>query len=87
MSLPGGLAARQQFPDTSFADLYDPVTMPAVLAKAHAGLDRAVDRCYRPHPFDRDRLRVEYLFGLFEKASVPLVAKTKKGRAKADKNA
>ncbi len=81
------LAARKQFPDTSFADLYDPVTMPAALSKAHAGLDRAVDRCYRPHPFDRDRLRVEYLFGLFEKASVPLVAKAKKGRAKAGKNA
>ena len=81
------LAARKQFPDTSLADLYDPVTMPPVLSKAHAELDRAVDRCYRPHPFDRDRLRVEYLFGLFEKASVPLMASARKGRRRAPTDA
>jgi hypothetical protein len=81
------LAARRQFPDTSLADLYDPVTMPPVLSKAHAELDRAVDRCYRPHPFDRDRLRVEYLFGLFEKTLVPLMAKAGKGRRRAPMDA
>jgi hypothetical protein len=26
-----------------------------------------LDRCYRPQPFDSDRHRVEYLFGLYEK--------------------
>ncbi|MBI4567172.1 MAG: hypothetical protein HY719_02110 [Planctomycetes bacterium] len=76
------LAARKQFPNTSLADLYDPVTTPRALSKAHAKLDRAVDRCYRPHPFDRDRLRVEFLFGLFEKASAPLVARTEGGKGR-----
>jgi hypothetical protein len=32
----------------SLADLYDPLSMPPALVKAHAELDRAVDLCYRP---------------------------------------
>ena len=40
-------------------DLYDPLTMPALLLKAHQQLDRAVDRCYRPEPFPSNRHRVE----------------------------
>ena len=36
------LDARAKFPDSTLADLYDPVTMPSVLVKAHADLDRAV---------------------------------------------
>ena len=45
------LAARAQYPTSTLADLYDPLTMPAPLLKAHQQLDRAVDRCYRPEPF------------------------------------
>ncbi|TAJ77233.1 MAG: class I SAM-dependent DNA methyltransferase [Gallionellaceae bacterium] len=41
------LDARAQFPQSSLADLYDPLTMPPVLVKAHQVLDRAVDACYR----------------------------------------
>jgi hypothetical protein len=37
------------------ADLYDPLTMPPELARAHAQLDRAVEKCYRPAPFHSDR--------------------------------
>ena len=44
-------------PDATLADLYDPTTMPPVLAKAHADRDRAVDRCYRKEPFPHDRPR------------------------------
>jgi hypothetical protein len=44
----------------TLADLYDPLSMPPALAKAHAELDRAVEKCYRPEPFDSDRQRVEY---------------------------
>lgn len=40
--------------------------MPAALAKAHAELDRAVEKCYRPEPFHSDRERVEHLFRLYE---------------------
>ena len=49
-------------------------------AKAHAELDRAVDMCYRPEPFQNDRQRVEYLFTLYEKLTAPLIAPAKKGR-------
>jgi hypothetical protein len=56
------------------ADLYDPLAMPAKLVKAHAALDRAVDRCYRAQPFTSERQRVEFLFALYEKLTTPLIA-------------
>lgn len=74
----GVLDARELFPESTLADLYDPVAMPAKLAKAHAELDRAVDLAYRPQPFTSERHRVEYLFGLYEKLIAPLAAPTKK---------
>jgi hypothetical protein len=76
------LAAREQFPGSTLADLYDPISMPPVLAKAHADLDRAVDRCYRIELFLTDRQRVEYLFGLYEQLTTPLVREGKKTRRK-----
>ena len=63
----GVLDARASFTDQTLADLYDPLAMPKALRDAHRALDRAVDRCYRPQPFDSDRHRVEYLFGLYER--------------------
>ena len=74
------LDARAKFPASTLADLYDPLTMPAPLLKAHQELDRAVDRCYRPEPFLSDRHRVEYLFALYEKITAPLVAAAKPKR-------
>ena len=67
------LDARNGFPDSTLADLYDPLAMPPVLAKAHADLDRAVDKCYRPKAFASERERVELLFGLYEKTTAPLL--------------
>jgi hypothetical protein len=66
------LDARTKFPQATLADLYDPLAMPPALAKAHADLDRAVDRCYRAKPFASDRERVEHLFALYEHLSTPL---------------
>lgn len=40
------LDARAKYPDTSLADLYDEVTMPAELRKAHQDNDRAVMQAY-----------------------------------------
>jgi hypothetical protein len=76
------LDARIQFPDSSPADLYDPLSMPAVLVKAHQELDKAVDLCYRPQPFLDETKRIEFLFELYEKyASGMFVApKVKKSR-------
>lgn len=60
------LDARARYPDSSLADLYDPVTMPPDLVKAHQALDKAVDLCYRPQPFTSELSRIEFLFGLYE---------------------
>ncbi len=67
------LDARAKFPLATLADLYDPLTMPADLVKAHAELDRAVDACYRSQPFTSDRQRVEFLFALYENYTAPLL--------------
>src|SRR3546814_9098480 len=40
------LDARAKFPDATLADLYDPLTMPPALVKAHQQLDKAVDAAY-----------------------------------------
>jgi hypothetical protein len=68
------LGVRQGYLDgiSTLADLYDPLTMPAPLLKAHRMLDRAVDRCYRSKPFASERERVEYLFQLYEQITSPL---------------
>jgi hypothetical protein len=79
----GVLDARGQFHNETLAALYDPVAMPPLLVKAHAALDRAVELCYRPQPFDNDRQRVEFLFALYEKLTAPLIAPAKKVRKKA----
>jgi hypothetical protein len=80
------LDARKVFPNSTLADLYDPLAMPSALVKAHADLDRAVDLCYRPQLFDNDRQRVEHLFALYEKLTAPLIAAAKKGRRKTYSN-
>jgi len=60
------LDVREEFPDSSLADLYDPLTMPPKLVKAHQELDRAVDLCYRPQPFANETSRIEFLFNLYD---------------------
>jgi len=42
------LDARAQYPTSTLADLYDPLTMPAPLLQAHQDLDRAVDAVTGP---------------------------------------
>ena len=76
------LAARENHPDSTLADLYDPLAMPKDLRDAHSELDRAVDRCYRSQPFTNDRQRVEYLFAMWERLTAPLAAPKKKTRRK-----
>ncbi len=66
----------------NLSDLYDPNTMPPDLAKAHASLDRAVEKCYRAQPFLNDRERVEFLFHLYEQITVPLATTAKPAKKK-----
>lgn len=61
------LDARAQFPDATLADLYDPLTMPPVLVKAHQKLDAAVDAAYGKKNFKNDAERVAFLFELYQK--------------------
>ena len=74
------LDARAKYPTSTLADLYDPTTMPPILAEAHADLDRSVDRCYRKEPFPNDRARVEHLFARYEELTRPLLPTEKKAR-------
>jgi len=76
------LDTRAKYPDSSLADLYDPLTMPPDLVKAHQNLDKAVDLCYRPQPFVSELNRIEYLFSLYEALSAPLLKVEKKKRVK-----
>ncbi|PZV77540.1 type II restriction/modification system DNA methylase subunit YeeA [Algoriphagus aquaeductus] len=69
---------RAKYPDSSLADLYDPLLMPADLVRAHQELDRAVDQCYRPQPFTTEMARIEYLFELYEEYLTPLLGKGRK---------
>jgi len=78
----GVLDARKEFPDATLADLYNPLTMPSGLVKAHAELDCAVDLCYRSQSFQNDPQRVEHLFVLYEKLTSPLIAPAKKSHRK-----
>lgn len=72
------LDVRMQFPDSSLADLYDPLTMPPALVKAHNELDKAVDLAYRPAAFTSEGNRMEFLFGLYDKYNAELFRKSSK---------
>jgi type I restriction-modification system DNA methylase subunit len=71
------LDARAIFPESSLAVLYDPLTMPPELVKAHQELDKAVDLAYRPQPFPSEAKRMEFLFELYEKYTANLFTKEK----------
>ncbi|GAB1415361.1 class I SAM-dependent DNA methyltransferase [Paludibacter sp.] len=58
------LDVRLKFPNSSLADLYDPLIMPPELIKAHNELDKAVDLAYRPQPFTNEANRMVYLLTL-----------------------
>jgi hypothetical protein len=71
------LDARAQFPQATLADLYDPLTMPPVLVKAHQKLDAAVDAAYGKKSFKNDAERVAFLFELYQNVTSLLPGETK----------
>ena len=71
------LDVRAEFPDSSLADLYNPLTMPPALVKAHNELDKAVDMAYRPQAFANETKRIEYLFELYDKYTAGLFQKSR----------
>ena len=74
------LDVRASFPNSSLADLYNPLTMPPALVKAHNELDKAVDAAYSKQAFTSEAKRMEFLFELYEKYTAGLFAKEKKGK-------
>ena len=74
------LDARAQFPMSSLAQLYDTLTMPYSLTKAHQELDKAVDVAYRSQPFPNEVKRMEFLFNLYEKYMGELFVEKNKTR-------
>lgn len=76
------LDARASFPDSSLADLYDPLTMPPALVKAHNELDKAVDAAYSKQTFTSEAKRMEFLFELYEKYTAGLFVKEKSKKRK-----
>jgi hypothetical protein len=82
----GVLDARAQFPGSTLADLYDPLSMPPALLKAHQRLDAAVDAAYgkRAHAFKSDAERVAFLFEQYQRLTslLPAAAPAKKTRSR-----
>lgn len=60
------LLVRQDYPDMTLAQLYNPETMPEPLKQAHETLDKAVEKCYRDKPFTDSSERVAFLFQRYE---------------------
>jgi hypothetical protein len=74
------LDVRASFHTSSLADLYNPLTMPPALVKAHNELDKAVDAAYSKQSFSSEAKRMEFLFELYEKYTAGLFVKEKKGK-------
>ena len=62
----GILNTRKLYPDSSLADLYDPLTMPVELRKAHEANDKAVLKAYGLKPSVSEDEIVQHLFKLYE---------------------
>ena len=60
----GILDTRLLYPESSLADLYDPLTMPPELTKAHKALDTAVMKLYG---FDNKATEADIVKGLMER--------------------
>lgn len=61
------LDIRLKYPTSSLADLYNPLSMPPDLVKAHQDLDKAVDLAYGKQKFATSAERMKFLFELYKK--------------------
>jgi len=82
------LDARALYPNSTLANLYDPLTMPVELVKAHQANNKAVDEAYGYKGGDDDASRVAFLFKRYEELTSLLPATVvKKKRAKKQEDA
>lgn len=76
------LDVRTNYPSATLADLYDPLTMPPDLVKAHQTLDKSVDAAYGKTSFKTEAERVAFLFERYQQLTAPLVGVEKKKAVK-----
>ena len=76
------LDARTSYPSATLSDLYDPLTMPPDLVKAHQALDKAVDAAYGKTGFKTEAERVAFLFERYQQLTAPLVTAEKPAKKK-----
>ena len=78
----GGAGSQNSASPASLADLYDPLTMPPALLKAHQKLDAAVDKAYETQggkkSYKSDAERVAFLFELYQRLTTLLPAEAAK---------
>jgi len=60
------LDIRAKYTNATLADLYHAISMPPDLRKAHAALDKTVDKLYQNEPFKNDSERVALLLSRYE---------------------
>jgi len=60
------LLTREDYPDMTLAQMYNPDTMPEPLLEAHQTLDKAVEKLYRDKPFEDASERLSFLFKRYE---------------------
>lgn len=60
------LKARQKTPNLSLSEMYDPLTMPVELRKAHEANDKAVLKAYGLKPSATEEEIVQHLFEMYE---------------------
>lgn len=60
------LDTRELHKNSSLAELYDPLTMPPDLLKAHKKLDKVVDKAYGCSKIKNDSERMKILFEMYE---------------------
>lgn len=80
------LDARAAYPKSTLADLYDPLSMPKELTRAHQHLDKAVDAAYGKTKFATEAERVAFLFERYQMITSPLTVDTPRGKIKRKNN-
>jgi hypothetical protein len=77
------LEVRTHFPDSTLADLYDPLVTPVELLDAHRDLDVAVDALYTGRRLSTTAERLELLFARYAELTADLLSQpTKSKKAK-----
>jgi hypothetical protein len=64
------IATRDQYPDSSLADLYDSATMPKDLRNVHSELDALVDAMYLDEKKPTNEQRLSALIAAYKKFSM-----------------